>query len=109
MVQQSGTASGGDPSVVSLVELLKLSGHCTQASLEQQISDALADNRTASKVLLAAGVLDSDTLNMYVRCQALIVRGVLRTDQVLYALNSVRHRKISLEQAIAELGVQVPV
>lgn len=95
--------------VVSLVELLKLSGVCTQQSLEDAIRTALEDNRIASKVLLAVGILDSDMLNTYVRCQALIARGILRTDQVLYALNSIRHRKIPFEQAIAELGVQVPV
>jgi hypothetical protein len=95
--------------VVSLVELLKLSGMCTQASLEQSIKDALEDNRVASKVLLAVGILDSEMLNTCVRCQALIARGILRTDQVLYALNSIRHRKVTLEQAVAELGVQVPV
>jgi hypothetical protein len=100
---------GDAQNVVSLVELLKLSGMCTQASLEQSIKDALEDNRVASKVLLAVGLLDSEMLNTLVRCQALIARGVLRTDQVLYALNSIRHRKITLEQAVAELGVQVPV
>ena len=63
----------------------------------------------ASKRLLAVGILDSEMLNTCVRCQALIARGVLRTDQVLYALNSIRHRKITLEQAVAELGVTVPV
>jgi hypothetical protein len=102
-------AAPGTPNMVSLVELLKLSGVCTQQSLEQAIANALEDPRVASKVLLACGIVDSETLNMYVRCQALIARGVLRTDQVLYALNSVRHRKVSFEQAVAELGVTVPV
>lgn len=100
---------GGAANMVSLVELLKLSGVCTQQSLEKAIQDALEDPRIASKVLLACNVVDSETLNMYVRCQALIARGVLRTDQVLYALNSVRHRKVTFEQAVAELGVTVPV
>jgi hypothetical protein len=95
--------------VVSLVELLKLSGMCTQQSLEDAIRNSLEDNRIASKVLLAVGIIDSEMLNTFVRCQALIARGVLRTDQVLYALNSIRHRQVTFEQAIAELGVQVPV
>ena len=101
-------AAAGAPNMVSLVELLKLSGLCTQASLEQSIRDALEDPRVASKVLLACGIIDGETLNMYVKSQALIARGVLRTDQVLYALNTVRHRKISFEQAVAELGVTIP-
>lgn len=104
----SATAGVATPNVISLLELLKLSGFCTQQSIDTAIVQALNDNRLASKLLLAIGFLDADTLNTYVKCQALIARGVLRTDQVLYALNSIRHRKITFEQAIAELGVQAP-
>jgi hypothetical protein len=90
---------------VSLVELLKLSGVCTQASLDQSIRDALNDSRLASKVLLAIGILDSNTLNTYVHVQALIARGRLRTDQALFLLNNIRQRKITLDEALTELGV----
>lgn len=96
------------PDVVSLVELLKLSGFCTQQSLEQSVQNALADNRLASKLLLAIGFIDADMLNNYVRCQAMIARGILRTDQVLYVLTAMRHRNISFEDAFKELGLQAP-
>jgi hypothetical protein len=96
------------PNVVSLVELLKLSGFCTQATIDQSIQQALVDPRLASKLLLAIGFIDGDTLNTYIRCQAMIARGVLRTDQVLYVLNSMRHRKIDFDQAVKELGIELP-
>lgn len=97
------------PNVISLVELLKLSGFCTQNTVDQAIQLALEDNRLASKVLLAIGFLDAETLNTYVRCQALIARGILRTEQVLFVLSSMRHRNITFEQATQELGVNVSV
>lgn len=90
---------------VSLVELLKLSGFCTQATLNDSINEALNDSRLASKMLLAIGFLDGPMLNNFVHCQALIARGKIRTDQALYALNSMRHKKITIEQAFSEMGV----
>jgi hypothetical protein len=94
--------------MVSLVELLKLSGFCTQATLDHSIQQALVDPRLASKLLLAIGFIDGETLNTYIKCQAMIARGVLRTDQVLYVLNSMRHRKIDFDQAVRELGIELP-
>ena len=90
---------------VSLVELMKLSGFCSQATLNESINNALNDSRLASKMLLAIGFLDGPMLNNFVHCQALIARGKIRTDQALFILNSIRHRKISLEQAISEMGI----
>lgn len=90
---------------VSLVELLKLSGFCTQSSLDKALQDALQDGRLASKLLLAIGFIDADMLNSYIHIQALVARGKLRTDQALYALNSMRHRKLSLKDALSEMGV----
>lgn len=90
---------------VSLVELLKLTGFCTQNSLDKALQDALGDSRLASKLLLSIGFIDSNALNDYVHIQALIARGKLRTDQALYVVNSMRHRKLTLDQALAEVGV----
>jgi len=114
--KQSGTnlesrsqKNAGTPTnAVSLVELLKLSGFSTQYNLDQAIAQALEDNRLASKLLLAIGFIDGETLNTYVHCQAYIARGIMRTDQVLFALSSMRHRKLTLDEALRELGIEVP-
>jgi hypothetical protein len=94
---------------VSLVELLKLTGFCTQNSLEKAIQEALSDSRLASKLLLSIGFIESNELNDYIQVQALIARGKLRTDQALYVVNSMRHRKLTLEQALTEMGVAAAV
>jgi hypothetical protein len=94
-----------DSNDVSLIELLKLSGYCTQASLSAALVEALRDSRLAAKLLLAIGFIDAATLNAYIYCQALIAKGTLRTDQSLYILNAMRNRNLSLEQALAELGI----
>jgi hypothetical protein len=98
--------TGGEE--LTLVELLMLSGFCTETTLDKAINDALMDDRLASKLLLSICFVDSEMVNNVIRCKALLVRGALKTDQVLYALNSIRHRKISFEQAIAELGINTP-
>jgi len=94
---------------VSLVELLKLTGFCTQNSLDKAIQDALSDSRLASKLLLSIGFIEGSELNDYIHVQALIARGKLRTDQALYVVNSMRHRKLTLEQALTEMGVAAAI
>lgn len=94
-----------EPNTVSLLELMKLSGYCTQATVDEALQDALRDSRLAAKMLLSIGFLDATTLNTYVYCQALIGKGTLRTDQALYVLSTIRQKKIGLEQALQELGV----
>jgi hypothetical protein len=94
---------------VSLIELLHLTGYCTQASLEEALTEALTDSRLAAKMLVAIGFIDSGMLNKYVYCQALIAKGVLRTDQAMYILNAIRHRNLTLEQALGELGIPASV
>lgn len=94
---------------VSLVELLKISGFCTQNSLEHAVQQSLLDSRLAAKMLVAIGFIDTTSLNNFVLCQALIAKGRIRTEQALYALNSVRHRKINLEQALTEMGISPQV
>ncbi len=90
---------------VSLIELLKLSGFCTQSSLERAVQEALQDGRLAAKLLLAIGFVEAGTLNNYVHIQALVAKGRLKTDQALYALNSMRHRHLSLTDALNEMGI----
>jgi hypothetical protein len=104
-----GTAASSTSSVppdnVSLIELLKLSGFCTQADVDDALQQALVDSRLVSKMLLAIGFVDATTLNRYIHIQALITRGKLRADQALYVLNSMRNRNLTLEKALGELGV----
>jgi hypothetical protein len=91
---------------VSLIDLMKLSAFCTQSGLDQAVQNALDDSRLAAKLLLAIGMVDGPTLNIFVSCQSMIAKGELKTEQALYVLNSIRHRKVTLEQALAELGIQ---
>lgn len=103
--QPGSQAQAQATDIVSLVELLKLSGYCTSVQLDQAIAHSLQDSRLAAKLLLAIGFIDSGWLNNFVYCQALIAKGTLRTDQALYVLNSMRHKGITIEQALAEMGI----
>jgi hypothetical protein len=84
---------------------MKLSGYCTQQTLVEAIQQALTDSRVTAKILLDIGFLDSTTLNTFVYCQALVGRRFLRTEQVLYVLNSIRNRNLTLDEALSEFGV----
>jgi hypothetical protein len=98
-------ATAGSDSEVSLIQLLKLSGYCSPEAMEQAVDRIFTDSQVAAQLLQSIGFIDAPTLNVYTTCQSLISRGVLKVDQAIYVLNSVRYRSISLENALAELGV----
>jgi hypothetical protein len=90
---------------VSLSELLKLSGFCTQQMLDEAIVKATADTNLYASLLKSVGFFDEKTMKNYLLCHSLIVKGVLRADQAIYVLNSVRHRGIELDAALQEIGI----
>lgn len=98
-------ATAGSDTGVSLIQLLKLSGYCSPEAMEQAIDRIFTDSQVAAQMLQSVGFIDAPTLEVYTTCQSLIARGVLKVDQAIYVLNSVRYRSISLENALAELGV----
>ena len=93
---------------VCLLELLKLSAVCTPSDIQGAIDRALQDSEATARLLLMLGLIDQATLDLFLRCQSLVGRGVLRKEQALFVLNAMRYRSVSFEDALAELGITAP-
>lgn len=92
---------------MGLVDMMKMSGYCSDQEIQAAIERALANADIASKLFMATGLLSKTSFDNFLRCRALMVRGVLRPEQAIYALSACRIRSIALEDVFREMGVHL--
>lgn len=92
---------------MGLVEMMKMAGYCSQQDIDSAIDRALANADIASKLFMATGLLSKASFENFVRCRALMTRGILRPEQAIYALSACRIRGITLEEVFKEMGVSL--
>ncbi len=103
--QNFGPPSGID---LSLVDMMKFSGFCSDQDIQSAIERALLNSEIASRLFMATGLLTQPSLDNFVRCRSLIRRGVLTQEQALEALSIWNAEGISLEEAFLDLGLSIP-
>ncbi len=87
-----------------LGEFLVLAGLVTNDDIESAIRHSAQNTTLIGKMLLAAGVVDEPILYAALRCQFLVRDGFLKIEQAIIALNYCQRAKVSLDDAIQELG-----
>lgn len=92
---------------MGLVDMMKMAGYCSEQELQAAITRALANADIASKLLMATGLLTQASFENFLRCRALMVRGAIRPEQVIYALSACRIRQISLDAVFREMGLNI--
>ena len=94
-------------STMGLVEMMKMAGYCNQQDIEAAIDRALSNADIASKLFMATGLLSKAHFENFVRCRALLSRGILKPEQAIYALSACRIRQVTLDEIFKELGISL--
>jgi hypothetical protein len=91
---------------MGLVEMMQMAGYCNRADIDAAIERALASSDIAAKLFMATGLLTQTNLDNFLRCRALLVKGVLRPEQAIYALSACRIRSVNLGDVFVEMGIK---
>ena len=91
---------------MGLVEMMQMAGYCSKADIDAAIDRALASSEIAAKLFMATGLLTQNNLDNFLRCKALLVKGVIKPEQVIYALSACRLRSLQLNDIFKEMGIQ---
>lgn len=91
---------------MGLVEMMQMAGYCNRSDIDAAIERALASSDIAAKLFMATGLLTQTNLDNFLRCRALLVKGVLRPEQAIYALSACRIRAINLADVFTEMGIK---
>lgn len=91
---------------MGLVEMMQMAGYCNKSDIDAAIERALASSEIAAKLFMATGLLTQANLDNFLRCRALLVKGVLRPEQAIYALSACRIRQVHLNDVFQEMGVK---
>jgi serine/threonine protein kinase len=89
---------------LSVIKLLKQAGLITDAELQKAV---LLDERGRSELgnyLVASGIIDGKTLHSAVELQGMLERDVMKVEKAIIALHYCQRSRISLEEALEELG-----
>lgn len=94
-----------------LVELLEKSSLVSESEVKKAFEIAYKNNEIMGRMLLIAGVIDDHLLEAATRCQSLLRQGVLAEDQAIIALQYCQRSKLSLYDALEQIGwrIQLPV
>lgn len=93
---------------LSLVDMMKFSGYCSDQDIQAALERALANSEIASRLFMATGLLNQPSLDNFIRCRSLIRRGVITQEQALEALAVWHSQQITLDEAFSDLGLNVP-
>lgn len=94
---------------LSIVKLLKQAGLITDAELEKAISLDERGRRELGNYLVENGIIDRKTLHSAVLLQGFIERDVMKVEKAIIALHYCQRSRISLEEALEELGWKIKV
>lgn len=93
---------------LSLVDMMKFSGFCTDQDIYEAVERALLNSEVASRLFMATGLLTQAALDNFLRCRSLIRRGAITQEQALEALSIWNSEGISLDEAFTDLGLSIP-
>ncbi|MBY0549863.1 MAG: hypothetical protein K2W95_21500 [Candidatus Obscuribacterales bacterium] len=93
---------------LSLVDMMKFSGFCSEQDIQTALERALSNSEIASRLFMATGLLNQPSLDNFIRCRSLIRRNVITQEQALEALAIWHSQEITLEEAFIDLGLTVP-
>lgn len=94
---------------VKLGELLKLSGFIEEDDIKQAIDLSSKYPSLIGKMLVVSGAIDEATLLAALRCQFLLRSGHVSRDDAVEALKFAKDRHLSLDDALDEMGLGIPV
>jgi len=89
---------------LSVIKLLKQAGLITDAELQKAVG---LDERGRSELgnyLVSSGIIDGKTLHSAVELQGLLERGGMKVEKAIIALHYCQRSRISLDEALEELG-----
>lgn len=93
---------------ISPSELLVQSGLVDQDKMNELVPEELDSSIKVGKKVLAAGVISESFLYLALRTYSLFKQGYLSADQAIAALAKCREDKVSLDEALSQLGWIVP-
>lgn len=93
---------------VRLGELLKMCGLIVEEDIQQAIDLSSKYPSLIGKMLVVSGAIDEATLLSALRCQFLLRNGHITLDQAIQALKYAKHRHLSLDDSLEELGLEIP-
>ncbi|MEZ4545408.1 MAG: hypothetical protein R3C24_16120 [Cyanobacteriota/Melainabacteria group bacterium] len=93
---------------ISPSELLVQSGLVDQDKMNELVPEELDSSIKVGKKVLAAGVISESFLYLALRTYSLFKQGYLSADQATAALAKCREDKVSLDEALSQLGWIVP-
>lgn len=93
---------------LSLVDMMKFSGFCSEQDIQTALERALSNSEIASRLFMATGLLNQPSLDNFIRCRSLIRRNVITQEQALEALAIWHSQEITLEEAFIDLGLNIP-
>lgn len=91
--------------MLKLSTLLRLSGFYSERDLIKDFQRTLDNQDMAPELLKLIGAVDQNAIDDALRCRDLLKRGMLRPEQAVFALTSVRSGKQNLDEALRELGL----
>ncbi len=89
---------------LSIVKLLKQAGLITDAELQKALGLDERGRRELGNYLVASGIIDGKTLHSAVQLQNLIEHDEMKVEKAIIALHYCQRSRISLEEALEELG-----
>lgn len=93
---------------LSLVDMMKFSGYCSEQDIQTALERALSNSEIASRLFMATGLLTQASLDNFIRCRSLIRRNVITQEQALEALAMWHSQEITLDEAFIDLGLNIP-
>ena len=93
---------------IRLGDLLKQTGLVDNADIQEAIAWSSTYPAMIGKMLVVAGSIDEGTLLAALRCQFLMRNGALNEEEASQALLYAQRHRISLDDALEELGISIP-
>ncbi|MGH9552152.1 MAG: hypothetical protein ACRD3W_22385, partial [Terriglobales bacterium] len=95
----------GEPSeTIKLGEILKAAGVITDDDIRRAVELSSRNSALIGKMLLVTGMIDEPMLHASLRCQFLLREGFLNMEQAIVALSHCQRNRVSLDDALQELG-----
>jgi len=94
---------------LSVIKLLKQAGLISDVELQKAIGMDERGRSELGNYLVASGIIDGKTLHSAVQLQGMLERDVMKVEKAIIALHYCQRSRISLEEALEELGWKTPL
>lgn len=107
-VVDPATCNANDASEMRLGDLLQQTGLVDDDDIQDAITLSSTYPAIIGKMLVVSGSIDEGTLLAAIRCQFLMRNKALNEEDARQALLYAQRHRISLDDALEELGIQIP-